>query len=460
MYDVMTSTPYRDGIGHSSGFTIGSVSIQRTRVIPTLRLLAAVIVGLLIGASTTLAQDSPADTSITQAGAESTEIPRVYVDCSRCDYDHIRREITFVNYVRDQALADIHVFITDESTGGGGQEYEFSFIGRREFSGIDYTLNHHVDRNASWDETRTALNRVLRLGLVTYMMQTPFSSNFSVSYEEVEDQENQQAVNDPWNYWVFNIYAGSLQLGLESNRSEFDSRWGFSANRVTEDWKLFFRPYFNFEQQVIDQEEEDRVRSRRHRHGVYSRAVKSMNEHWSVGVYGNYLTRNDRNLKHRFRVQPGIEYSLFPYDEATRKAITFTYRMGYAWVNYFEETIFEHTEELLLNHELEAAVNIRQPWGDIETGLVGSHYFHDVTKRRAEFFTQFSVRLTDGLELNFQTDLELIRDQLSLPAGDASLEDILLRQRELATDFSLSTSIGVSYTFGSDYANVVNTRFY
>jgi hypothetical protein len=422
--------------------------------------LLLLMVPLLTGSSVLFAQEAVPDTSEVSSEAQMEEVPRVYIDCGRCDYDHIRREITFVNYVRDQALADIHVFITDEGTGGGGREYEFSFIGRREFSGLDYTLTHHVDRNASWDETRTDINRVLRMGLGTYMMQTSLSSNFSLEYDEIEGQSARRAVNDPWNYWVFNIYAGSLQLGLESSRSEFDSRWGFSANRVTEEWKLFFRPYFNFEQQVIDQEDDEAVRSRRHRHGVYSRAVKSLNEHWSVGAYGNYLTRNDRNLKHRLRFQPGVEYSLFPYEEATRKAITFTYRMGYAWVDYYEETIFRKKDDLLLNHELEASVHVRQPWGDIQTGLVGSHYFHDVSKRRAEFFTRFSVRLTDGLELDFQTDLELIRDQLSLPRGDTSLEDILLRQRELATDFSLSTSIGLSYTFGSDFANVVNTRFY
>ena len=53
----------------------------------------------------------------------------------------------------------------------------------------------------------------------------------------------------------------------------------------------------------------------------------------------------------------------------------------------------------------------------------------------------------------------MIQDQLSLPAGNASLEEILLQQRELETDFELSGSIALSYTFGSDFANIVNTRF-
>jgi hypothetical protein len=47
-----------------------------------------------------------------------------------------------------------------------------------------------------------------------------------------------------------------------------------------------------------------------------------------------------------------------------------------------------------------------------------------------------------------------------LRAGDTSIEDILLRRRELATDFEFSGSVAITYTFGSDFANVVNTRFF
>jgi hypothetical protein len=52
-----------------------------------------------------------------------------------------------------------------------------------------------------------------------------------------------------------------------------------------------------------------------------------------------------------------------------------------------------------------------------------------------------------------------VRDQLNLPAGEATPEEILLQQRELATDFRFSTSLSITYTFGSIYSNVVNPRF-
>lgn len=391
---------------------------------------------------------------------ESSELS-VYVDCQSCDYNHIRREITFVNYVRDPKPADIHLYITYENTGSGGRQYELTFIGRRDFKGIEYTLSHFVDREASDDERREGLNEVIKMGLVGYVIQVSDPSLYRLEYLGSEsDQSLDRKVEDPWNYWVFEVYAGSLQLDLESNQKEFDSRWGFYADHVTEEWKIRFRPYFNYEFVEIDREgQADPVTSRRHRHGINSYVIKSLNDHWSLGVFGDYLTRNDRNYRHRFRLTPGIEYNIFPYQQATRKSFTFTYRLGYAYADYYEKTIFQKNSENLVNQELSASVRIKQPWGEIQGGVEGSHYLHDFAQRRAEMFGDISIRLTEGLSLSFYTRLEMIQDQLSLPIGDTSLEDVLLQQKELATDFSVYGSISLSYTFGSDFANVVNTRF-
>jgi hypothetical protein len=52
-----------------------------------------------------------------------------------------------------------------------------------------------------------------------------------------------------------------------------------------------------------------------------------------------------------------------------------------------------------------------------------------------------------------------IRDQIYLRAGEATDEEILLRRRQLATGYRYRFSAGLSYTFGSIFNNVVNTRF-
>ena len=42
---------------------------------------------------------------------------------------------------------------------------------------------------------------------------------------------------------------------------------------------------------------------------------------------------------------------------------------------------------------------------------------------------------------------------------EATQEEILLNRQELATDYSYWGSMGVSYTFGSIYNNILNPRF-
>ncbi len=424
---------------------------------PARILCRLLLLGGLILPAPLSAQDISPDTL--HAALPASNAVRVYLDCDRCDFNHIRSEIIFVNYVRDPEQADVHVFITDQRTGSNGRQYQFSFLGRGDYASVEYTFEHTIDRNATNDEAREAVNSAIRLGLVPYVAQAQSISGFSLDYSRANPGADDAQTHDPWRHWIFTAYAGGIELEKESNRTVFDSRWGFFADHVTEQWKTRLRPYFNYDLVRIKQEGNPDVRSSISRHGFDSYAIRSLGSHWSAGLFGDYVTRNDRNLRHWGEIAPGVEYSVLPYDQATRRAITVAYRLGFSYVDYFERTIFDKTKETLLQQRLEASVAIRQPWGDIYGGIEGSHYLHDTTKRSAEFFGYVSVRLLEGLSLRIQGDFEMVQDQLTLRAGNASLEEILLQQRELATDFELSGSIAVSYTFGSDLANIVNTRF-
>ena len=53
----------------------------------------------------------------------------------------------------------------------------------------------------------------------------------------------------------------------------------------------------------------------------------------------------------------------------------------------------------------------------------------------------------------------VLRDQLNQPMGEASQEEVLVRQRQLATSYDYYLSMGFSYRFGSIFNNVVNARF-
>jgi len=447
---------------HTTHPTLISEYITKSRIkrkVYTAILLYCLLT-LIPGLTKTQAQNIERDTMVVTTPENLSRAPYIYLDCRRCDFDLIRTEMTFVNYVRDPELADIHVFVTEEETAGGGTEFQFSFIGNNVFGGTAHTMTHIIGRNATMDERRNALKEYVKMGITSFMLKTPLGTRFNIEYLDEGEESSPQEVTDPWNNWVFEAYIGRVRLELESNQSELNSRWGFFADRVTEQWKLRIRPYFNYGRVKIQTSENDEpVMSEQRRHGLDSYAIKSLNQHWSAGLFGTYLTYNSRNIKHETNISPGIEYSIFPYKEATRKSITFSYLLGYSYLDYFEETIYEKTQENLFNHQVKAVVNIQQPWGTIETGLEGSHYLHDFARRRLEFYGQTSVRLFEGFSLSFQAEYDVIQDQLSLPKGEASLEEVLLKQRELATDFSFSSSIAITYTFGSQFANIVNTRF-
>jgi hypothetical protein len=400
------------------------------------------------------------DTIKRTVSSPQSSVLQVYLDCRRCDFDFIRTELNFVNYVRDPELANLHVFVTDVTTGGGGREYQFTFIGRGPFEGTSYTLKHYTDRNATQIENMEALKEFLKMGFAAYLFQTPMGNRFSIEYRGDRENLVLEKTEDPWDYWVFQAYVGQVRLDLQSNMSVFNARWGFFADRVTEQWKLRFRPYFNYGSVKIQTGNgKDPLYSKQHRHGLDSHIIKSLTRHWSAGLFADYQTNKGRNLRHQAILSSGIEFSLFPYEEATRKSITLTYLVGSGFHDYYEETIFGQNKEILFSQRLRGLVNIRQPWGNLETGLTASNYFHDYSRRRIEFYGRTSVRVFEGFSLSFQAEYQVVRDQLSLPKGSASIEDVLLKQRELATDFSLAGSVAVSYTFGSRFANVVNTRF-
>jgi hypothetical protein len=90
--------------------------------------------------------------------------------------------------------------------------------------------------------------------------------------------------------------------------------------------------------------------------------------------------------------------------------------------------------------------------------IEGSHYFHDFSKNRVEVYSQLRLRVTRGLSLRVTGRAELIHDQLNLPSAGASLEEILLSRKQLETAYLYSVSVGIGYTFGSIFNNVVNTR--
>ncbi len=101
---------------------------------------------------------------------------KVFVDCNDCDKDFIREEIKFINYVRDPKEAQLHILITEQLTGSGGEEYSLFFIGQKKFSNMQDTLKFYTNVDDTDDIIRKKLLQMLKIGLMRYVAKTPLNN--------------------------------------------------------------------------------------------------------------------------------------------------------------------------------------------------------------------------------------------------------------------------------------------
>lgn len=389
------------------------------------------------------------------------EALRIFIDCPDypCDLDYFRTEITFVNYVRDRTDAHVHILITTQRTGGGGREFTVSFIGQKQFTGIDDTLRYISRQTDTEDDIRRGLVRTLKIGLMRYVAHSPVGDRIEVSYVSPKEKEaGPQVVKDPWNFWTFRYSLRGSANGEKSVKSLWVNS-SFSANRTTEEWKIRLSLTGGYSESKYKIDDVFTITNIQRNYGLRGLVVKSLGRHWSVGARGSASYSTYKNYDLALRLAPALEYNIFPYAEATRRLLTFQYLVGVNDFNYHEETIFLKNSETLFDHTLSISYDIKQPWGSISTSLEGSNYLHDFNKFHLELFSSLEVRLFKGLSLNLFGWITFLRDQLSLPRRGASLQEVLLRQRQLATSYNYYFSLGISYTFGSIYSNIVNPRF-
>jgi len=381
--------------------------------------------------------------------------PKVFIDCWRCDRDYIRTEITYVNYVRDRKDADIHLLVTDQGTGSGGREYTLAFIGLKAFDSMENKLTYTSHKTDTRDEIREGMIDVIKKGLFPFIMKTPIAEHISIQFKQKKMEPT--AVKDSWDFWVFNIGMDG-ELGGESSRTSRDIGLDFSANRVTPKLKIQLGSSLKYDERKYDYEDYS-ITSISKSKNVKGLVVKSINEHWSAGGWLEAFSSTYSNIKSLYSFSPAIEYNFFPYSQSTRRQLRCLYKIGFNAVSYIEETIYEKKSDKLYNESLAISLAIREPWGTVSTSLEGSHFFHDLQKNRLRLNAYLSVRIFKGLAWNVRGKFERVHDQLSLPLGEASLDEILLKRKELATEYDYEISMGLNYTFGSVFSNVVNPRF-
>jgi hypothetical protein len=385
---------------------------------------------------------------------------RVFLDCNFfCDFDYMRTEINYVDYVRDRQDAQVHILVTDQATGGGGTEFTLHFIGLRDLANLADTLKYVSPPGVSPDELRKGLAKTIKLGLVRYYAHLGEGARIDVTYTAPTSGTDAKAqTRDRWHLWVFRTNLSGFGNGEKS--SNFVSLNGsFNANRTTEMWKTVLTVYGNYGQSRFTLSDGSKFNSYSHSYGFSDLVVKSLGAHWSAGQRASWTSSTFLNQSHAIRFAPAVEFNVFPYAQSTRRMLTLQYSTGINFFRYQDTTIFDKISEVRADQTLIASLDLKQPWGSVSTSLEGAAYLNDFNKRHLVFFNSLDLHLFKGFSFFSFGQISLIRDQLYLPRGNLSDEERLLRRRQLATSYTYFVNLGLSYSFGSIFNNIVNPRF-
>ena len=403
--------------------------------------------------------------SITEA---QTNRLKVFMDCqSECDMNYIRTEINIVDFLLDRLAADVHVLITDQNTGSGGDRYQLIFYGQHLFKNMTDTLYFDNNANNTDFEERELLIKYLKLGLAPYIARTKMAQYVSIQMKTDaaahDIKKDSGSKKDPWNYWVYTTSVNASGSAEEAYTNS-NINGELTASRVTEESKIGFeleagKNKSTFEY-VDDNGDFQKLVNRNDNYEFSHYFVKSINNHWSW-AYQLELSRSTfSNNKFRSQLNLGIEYDIYPYKQVNTKYFTISYRIDLRRNKYFDSTLYDKTKETLFGHAIESSLSFNQKWGRIEFGMEYHNYFHDWKYFNLQVNGGIEIRITGGLSFFVFTYTELIRDQIFLPKEGATPQEVLTRRRQIASGYSVSGHFGINYRFGSKLNNFVNPRFF
>ncbi|MEX2605490.1 MAG: hypothetical protein WD361_14865, partial [Gracilimonas sp.] len=81
----------------------------------------------------------------------------------------MRSEIDFINFVRDQSDAEVHLLVTLQQTGSGGWEHTLNFIGRGSISDKSQVIRFVSPESDSNDMMRNRLVKHIKLGIIYFL---------------------------------------------------------------------------------------------------------------------------------------------------------------------------------------------------------------------------------------------------------------------------------------------------
>jgi hypothetical protein len=394
---------------------------------------------------------------------------KLFIDCnSWCDFDFIKTEINYIDFVADRFNSNVFVLVTTQETGGGGEEIKLYFTGQEQFKGMFDTLQFNRSSVGTEGEYRNQLVQYLKLGLTRYISKTELASKLKITAEH-SDTATTKAVakKDPWNSWVMN-----LRLSGNYSKDDYSKNYSYftsvDASRTTEKLKVRNQVYYN--NSVTEINVGQKTTYERSGRGVSSNIVKSITQHWSYGGSAEYQNSRFSNIRSKISLKPAIEYSFFPYKESVKKALTLYYEIGPSKDRYLDSSYYGTFDDNLFTHSLSLNFGFVQNWGTIYTNLSYESFLNNFElegKRiRGKDVRNFAIdgnldiRIFKGLSFYTYFRYDITKGIYpNIRRADFDIDDILSNSRQYPTSNNFYSYFGISYRFGSIYNNVVNPRF-
>ena len=401
-----------------------------------------------------------------EAGARTTDRLNVYLECGGrgCDLGFYQNQLAWVNWVTDPEDADVQATLSAQSLPAGGREFQVDFV-VTEIEGGDDRLLHVSASDDTFQEELEGIAAILGIGFARYATMVGFRQFVAIrTLESIGPDPDERVVapeevDDPWNLWVFTV-GGSGRFSGSQTRKSTRLNANFSASRTAPIWKLSLAGRGSILTRDIERSDGSILLTDERDWRFDLGATYTLADHWSLDLSSISTMPHPRfNQNFRGELTPGIEYSFLPYEEATRRAVTLRYTVGFSYRDYEETTIFGKLEEAVWQEQLRLQTTMRQSWGEASVWLNGRHVLGDIGKHNIFLFGRFSFRVIRGLKFNASGRISWVTDQLYVAAGDVTDEEALLRLRTRLSSFNKGLNFGFSYQFGSIFNNTVNNRF-
>jgi len=397
--------------------------------------------------------DSP---KFSELSIKQEESLKIFYDCQYCDVTFIKQNLNQVEFMRDRKFAEVHLLITSQRNGSGGELFMIQFIGLGEMAKFSDTLKYSTDPTMTSDETRRLQLRYVELGLMRFLLEKGLGDEISLTFNSSK-QEEAIEVEDPWRNWVFRLSANGWFNGQEtSNNSNMNG--SFSASRVTDKNKFSLWSNLSQNRSKYTFGTEEFITFQQNMN-LYMSDVVSISEHWSTGIFSDIQNSIYSNYNLSTGIRAAIEYDLFPYSKSATKQAVIYYTIGPRYNDYIDTTLYNKTSELVFEHSVLLGTSINQKWGNVRASVKYQNYLQDFELNSISFDLNFNVRLFKGFSWRINGRYSIQHNQINIvkPSGQSEI-DLLLSQKQFKSGYNYWFNTGLSYSFGSIYNTIVNPR--